>query len=105
MGLQRLADALAQDQVLAGAKEDIAAGVSVRLSVPQSTIPSLIGEHCASVRTKLSFAELAASPGYNPAHRQSLMGSLAVETVEAAAIDLWRRCHPEPAIQAVAGLH
>jgi heptosyltransferase-3 len=63
------------------------------------------GVHCAAVRTKLSFAELAASPGYNPAHRQSLMGSLAVETVEAAAIDLWRRCHPEPAIQAVAGLH
>lgn len=63
------------------------------------------GEHCAAVRTKLSFAQLSALPGYNPANRQSLMGSLAVETVEAAAIDLWRRCHPAPAIQAVAGLY
>ena len=43
MGLQRLADALAQDQVVAGAKADLAAGVSVTLSVPQSTIPAVVG--------------------------------------------------------------
>ena len=63
------------------------------------------GTHCSTVRTKITYAELAAMPAYNLAHRQSMMGSLAVEAVEAAAIDLWRRCHPEPAVQAVAGGH
>lgn len=53
MGLQRLADALAQDQVIAGAKEDLAAGVSVTLSVPQSTIPAVIGTLLAQPRKVL----------------------------------------------------
>jgi transcription-repair coupling factor (superfamily II helicase) len=53
MGLQRLADAHAQDQVLAGAKEDIAAGVSIRLSVPQSTIPHVVGSLVSQPRKVL----------------------------------------------------
>ncbi len=63
------------------------------------------GAHCAAVRTKIPYAELAASKLFHPAQRQSLMGSLAVETVEAAANDLWRRCHPEPVSQVAGGAH
>jgi ADP-heptose:LPS heptosyltransferase len=61
------------------------------------------GTRCAFVRTKLSYEELAAMPQFNPARRETLMGSLAVEAVEAAAVDLWRRCHPEPATQVAGG--
>lgn len=61
------------------------------------------GQHCASVRTKLSYDELAAMPQFHPARRESMMASLAVEAVEAAAIDLWRRCRPRPATKAAGG--
>lgn len=61
------------------------------------------GTHCAAVRTELTYEELAATPQFHPARRETLMGSLAVETVEAAAIDLWRRCHPEPVTQVASG--
>ncbi len=61
------------------------------------------GDHCAAVRTKLTYAELSAMPQFSPSRRETLMGSLAVETVEAAAIDLWRRCHPVTAPQVASG--
>ncbi len=49
------------------------------------------GAHAAAVRTPASFEELVGAPGYDFRDQTSLMGSLSVDAVEAAAWDLWRR--------------
>lgn len=59
------------------------------------------GAHCAVVRTKATYDELKASPQW--ARGASLMGSLSVEAVEAAATDLWNRCHPQQEVAEAAG--
>ena len=49
------------------------------------------GAACAAVRTPESFDELIGTPGYDHRTTESLMGSLGVEAVEAAAGRLWQR--------------
>ena len=49
-------------------------------------------------RTRASYAELAASPQFQ--RGDNMMGSLSVEAVEAAAIDLWNRCRPRAVAEA-----
>ncbi len=46
------------------------------------------GDHCAVVRTELSYEELRADPNYRPRPDADLMKGLAVETVIRAATDL-----------------
>ncbi|PPR14235.1 MAG: hypothetical protein CFH37_01669, partial [Alphaproteobacteria bacterium MarineAlpha9_Bin7] len=49
------------------------------------------GARTSVVRTKLDYDELVSGPGYNHRTTDSLMGSLAVDDVEEAVIELWRR--------------
>jgi heptosyltransferase III len=49
------------------------------------------GEHAASVRTPESLAEIVGKPGYDYRKSESHMASLSVDTVVAAAEQLWRR--------------
>lgn len=49
------------------------------------------GPNCAFVRTPESYDELVGHPGFNHLTTQSLMGNLAVDDVEAAAIQLRRQ--------------
>ena len=58
------------------------------------------GDHCAVARTAASYAVLSAMPEFHPDRNDSLMESLSVDTVETAAIDLWRAFHPEEATSA-----
>ena len=59
------------------------------------------GEHCAAVRAAASYRILSSMPEFRPDRHDSLMDSLSVEAVEAAATDLWRRCHPEKEASAI----
>ncbi len=49
------------------------------------------GEHCAFVRTPLSFEELLSAPDYDPDTTGTLMDGIEVDTVAEAAAILWRR--------------
>ena len=49
------------------------------------------GAHTAAVRTPASFEELVGAPGYYYGDQTTLMASLSVDAVDAAARDLWRR--------------
>ncbi len=49
------------------------------------------GEKTAFVRTALRYEELVDVPGYDHRRQETLMDSLTVESVEEAAIALWRR--------------
>jgi ADP-heptose:LPS heptosyltransferase len=49
------------------------------------------GSHCAVARTPESYAELTGAPGFDFKSRTNLMGGLTVETVVAAAVELWER--------------
>ena len=49
----------------------------------------------AIARTALSFEEIVAAPDYDHRTAGNLMGTLSVETAEAAARELWRRCSAE----------
>ncbi|HLI10579.1 MAG TPA: glycosyltransferase family 9 protein [Alphaproteobacteria bacterium] len=55
------------------------------------------GVRTAAVCTPVPYDTLARSPGYHPQTTDTLMDSLTVEMVEAAAIDLWRRNFGEAA--------
>ena len=59
------------------------------------------GDHCGVVRTEASFAVLSKLPEFHPNRSDSLMDSLSVEAVEAAACDLWRAFQPEEAAPAL----
>lgn len=61
------------------------------------------GDHCAVVRTAASYAVLSKLPEFHPRRHDSLMDSLSVDSVEAAAIDLWRSFHPEEVSSAAQG--
>lgn len=50
------------------------------------------GDHCAYVRTPENFKELISAPDYDRHKTESLMESLSVDQVEAAARALWARC-------------
>lgn len=50
------------------------------------------GPHTDFVRTPESYGELIGRPGYDHRTTGTMMGNLSVETVEAAATALWRRC-------------
>lgn len=64
-------------------------------SPPEEYAPS--GPHAAVARTRIPMAELVAAPGYDHRTTGSLMGSLAVEDVAAAASGLLARFAPEAA--------
>jgi ADP-heptose:LPS heptosyltransferase len=51
------------------------------------------GAHTAVARTALSFDEIVSAPDYDYLSHESHMASLDVETVEQAAVGLWRRSH------------
>ncbi len=50
------------------------------------------GPHCAAVRTETSFEAFIGDPDYDYTAQRSLMDSLGVDAVEAAATTLWSRC-------------
>jgi ADP-heptose:LPS heptosyltransferase len=50
------------------------------------------GPQSAVVRTPESFEALIAAPDYDHRTTDSLMGTLSVDAVEAAALSLWQRC-------------
>ncbi|MEI8395358.1 MAG: glycosyltransferase family 9 protein [Rhodospirillaceae bacterium] len=49
------------------------------------------GRHCAVAGTAIPYRDLVWGPGYDPKTTDTLMDSLAIETVVTAAGDLWRR--------------
>ncbi len=55
------------------------------------------GDRAAAVRTQLDYDDLVGGPGYDHRTTASLMGTLAVDDVEEAAIRLWRRCEEQAA--------
>ena len=59
------------------------------------------GEHCATVRTPASYRILSSMPEFRPDRNDSLMDSLSVQAVEAAATNLWLRGHPERETSAI----
>ncbi len=52
------------------------------------------GDNTAWVRTRKSYDEIVGAPGYDHRNTGTLMDSLSVDMVEAAARDLWQRVHP-----------
>lgn len=50
------------------------------------------GSHTDFVRTPETYDELIGRPGYDHRTTGTMMGNLSVQTVEAAATSLWRRC-------------
>lgn len=51
------------------------------------------GAHNAVVRTSRSYEDIIGAPGHDNRRQETYMDSLTVESVEEAAVALWRRCH------------
>ncbi len=56
------------------------------------------GAHCGFVRTPESLQEIISQPGYHHTLPKSWMGSLTVDAVETAAVDLYARVKPGSAV-------
>ena len=60
------------------------------------------GDHCAVARTAASYKVLSSMPEFRLGRNESLMESLSVDVVEAAAVALWRSFHSDGATPATA---